>query len=363
MSNNIKEQIKLELTTIYKKLYKSMIDNRWMDCSCGCEYNPTFDKSKNNYNLIVEGNIELIYNEVLKSDKKYFNNVNKNMKKDMTQYLYKLKNFINNKNYLFGLSRFGAKVNLWDPSHQHLIIIKEAGITKCPIIIHKYDEFYLRNKGLIGKVIKECLTAKILFISNDINKIYNDVKTIRNYKVGINRKRKFDDITNDDQVIISNCNKYYTESKESEIFKSLIDTFIPSCCCNCLYNDDKYKYKEEVHGIILVEGYLKKICDTVKIDNPQYRFHSKEIYLELNDIKYYHLPYILFNDYDNTIDICSHTIDRYIDIDVDIIPIIIDIENEHKLREKGLIGNVIKDSKCLQILLKKRTTYLNKMIK
>ena len=45
--------------------------------------------------------------------------------------------------------------------------------------------------------------------------------------------------------------------------------------------------------------------------------------------------------------------DYYTYIDDEIIPIVINIKDEEDLRRMGYIRNIIKDSKCSRILLKK----------
>ena len=85
---SINQQITLAKNKIYEDratIYKNIVKNQYIDCYCGCKYNKIFTSIKqtniNDYTLIVEGNIDIIYNEVLKAEDEYRENIRENLKK------------------------------------------------------------------------------------------------------------------------------------------------------------------------------------------------------------------------------------------------------------------------------------------
>ena len=69
---SIRQQITLEKDKIYnnRDIIVKNILNTYSECYCGCKYNSIFTKIKqkdinDDYTLIVEGNIDIIYYEVL----------------------------------------------------------------------------------------------------------------------------------------------------------------------------------------------------------------------------------------------------------------------------------------------------------
>ena len=95
---SINQQITLAKNKIYEDratIYKNIVKNQYIDCYCGCKYNKIFTSIKqtniNDYTLIVEGNIDIIYNEVLKAEDEYRENIRENLKKCKNTYLHNLK--------------------------------------------------------------------------------------------------------------------------------------------------------------------------------------------------------------------------------------------------------------------------------
>ena len=342
--NSIKQQITIEKNKIYDnrdKIYDNIVKSEYNDCYCGCKYNQDFTRVKqtnvNDYTLIVEGNIDIIYNEVTEDD--ICKNIRENIKKSDIIYLNNLLilNHIINENIIYGfrLSIYNNKISILYSDYKNLIIIKDSDIKKLPIVINKKDEEILRSKGFIGNVIQECLTAKKLvlessiYTSNDKNskkrkRITDQIDTLPNKKVNVFKSRN-----------------------EPTIFKYLKNKFTARCSCSCSCVNN-ITYEDAREATILVEGYRKKIIDKF-IESLPCIYHISKKQDKPN------LLYIAYNDYERErIDIYSgsHSIDYYTYINDEIIPVVISIKDENKLRKLGLIGNVIKDSMCSRLLLK-----------
>ena len=342
---SIKQQITIEKNKIYDnrdKIYDNIVKSEYNDCYCGCKYNQDFTRVKQtnvkDYTLIVEGNIDIIYNEITEDD--ICKNICENIKKNDIIYLNNLLilNHIINENIIYGfrLSIYSNKIGILYSDYKNLIIIKDSDIKKLPIVINKKDEKLLRSKGFIGNVIQECLTAKKLVLESSIytsndkdskkrKRITVQIDTLPNKKVNVFKSRNEIDIL----IYLKNKFRY---------------TYVCDCICSCTSN---ITYKIAGESIILVEGYRKKIIDKfIEFLNCMHYIYKKQDKPELLHIIYY--------EEGKSIDIMrgSHIIDYYTYIDDEIIPVVIKIKDENKLRKMGLIGNVIKDSMCSRLLLK-----------
>jgi len=360
---SIKQQITIEKDKIYNNrdtIYKSIIkNNKYIDCYCGCKYNKIFTKLKqkdivDDYTLVVVGNIDMIYNEVIKIEDAYRMGIHKEFKKCENTYLHNLKNIyygcnniIKNVIHLHTRSIIN-EIDIYDSDYKTLIIIKDSGIKHLPIIINKKDEEILRSKGFIGDVIQECLTAKKLLkkllLENNINKDYNE-----NSKTNENSKKRKREIEKLD--ILPNKKSIVKSSNEKDIVKYLKSNMSSCCLCSCVNTITN----EDIEGAtILVEGYRKKIIDNFmeslnfihiigkKCENPGL------LHIVSNNCDDY-------KDEDDSISIYSacYIMDYYTYIDDEIIPIVINIKDEEDLRRMGYIRNIIKDSKCSRLLLEK----------
>ena len=350
---SINQKITLAKNKIYEertKIYEKIVKHEYIDCYCGCKYNQIVTKLKQtnvvDYTLIVEGNIDIIYNEVLKTEDKYRKHSREKLKKCKYTYLDNLINiydkydrcdsFINNSIHL-SIDNDNNKIDIHDLDYKNLIIIKDSGIKQLPIIINKKDEEILRSKGFIGNVLKECLTAKKLVLEHRINKSHNkDTKK---------RKRRIE------QVDILPMKKLNTTRYELDNFKYLENKYTykygSGCSCSCV---NTITIEEAGEATLLVEGYRKKIIDTFIDDLPcMHNIDEKTEKPELLHIIYYEK----YNKEQEHIDIYSgrYIIDYYTYIDDEIIPVIIDIKDEISLRKMGLIRNVIIDSTCSRLLL------------
>ncbi len=346
---SIKQQITLEKDKIYnnRDIIVKNILNTYSECYCGCKYNSIFTKIKqkdinDDYTLIVEGNIDIIYNEVLQIEDNYCKNIRENLKQCENTYLHTLINkyerfdsFSKNPIHLSIINY--DKIYIYNSDYKNLIIIKDSGIKQLPIVIHKKDEEKLRSKGVIGNVIQECLTAKKLVLERSV--------TTSHTKDTNKRKRRIE------QVDILPMKKLNTTSYELDNFKYLENKYTYSygsgCSCSCV---NTITQEDANEAKLLVEGYRKKIIDKFLESLPCiYHIKKKQDKPELIDI--------IYNEKDNeekeNIDIyCGSTIiDYYTYIDDEIIPVIIKIKDENNLRKMGLIGNVIIDSKCSRLLL------------
>ena len=358
---SIKQQITLAKNKIYEdrdKIYTDILKYEYIECYCGCKYNQIFTINKqnyiNDYSLIVEGNIDIIYNEILKIEDEYRKNIRKNLKEYEDIYLYNLINIydrydsiIKNPIHL-SINNYNNnnKIDIYDSDYKNLIIIKDTDIKQLPIIIHKKDEEILRSRGFIGNVIKECLTAKKLVLEYSINKSYNKNHN-KDVKDTNKRKRQIE------HVDILPMKKLNTTKYILHDFKYLINEYKygykygSGCSCSCV---NTITYENAGEATILVEGYRKKIIDTFIEDCLGMHHIGKKLEKpELLHIIYYGKD----NEEEENIDIYSgrHIIDYYTYIDDEIIPIIIDIKDEINLRKMGLIGNVIIDSICSRLLL------------
>lgn len=348
---SIRQQITLEKDKIYnnRDIIVKNILNTYSECYCGCKYNSIFTKIKqkdinDDYTLIVEGNIDIIYNEVLHLEDDYCKNIRENLKKCENTYLHTLINkyerfdsFSKNPIHLSIINY--DKIYIYNSDYKNLIIIKDSGIKQLPIVIHKKDEEKLRSKGVIGNVIQECLTAKKLVLERSV--------TTSHTKDTKKRKRRIE------QIDILPMKKLNTTSYELDNFKYLENKYTYSygsgCSCSCV---NTITQEDANEATLLVEGYRKKIIDKFLESLPCiYHIKKKQDKPELIDI--------IYNEKDNeekeNIDIyCGSTIiDYYTYIDDEIIPVIIKIKDENNLRKMGLIGNVIIDSKCSRLLLEK----------
>ena len=359
---SIKQQITIEKDKIYNNrdtIYKSIIKNKYIDCYCGCKYNKIFTKLKqkdvvDDYTLVVVGNIDMIYNEVIKIEDAYRMGIHKEFKKCENTYLHNLKNIyygcnniIKNVIHLHTRSIIN-EIDIYDSDYKTLIIIKDSGIKHLPIIINKKDEDILRSKGIIGDVIQECLTAKKLLkkllLENNINKDYNE-----NSKTNENSKKRKREIEKLD--ILPNKKSIVKSSNEKDIVKYLKSNMSSCCLCSCV---NTITNEDIESATILVEGYRKKIIDNFmeylnfihiigkKCENPGL------LHIVSNNCDDY-------KDEDDSISIYSacYIMDYYTYIDDEIIPIVINIKDEEDLRRMGYIRNIIKDSKCSRLLLKK----------
>lgn len=356
VKEEIKEDIKIninqQITLVKNKIYEDrdkitdILKYEYIDCYCGCKYNHIFTKLKqsnvDDYTLIVEGNIDIIYNEVLKAEDKYRKNIREKLKECKKTYLDNLINiydryysFIKNPIHL-NIDNDNNKIDIYDLDYKNLIIIKDSGIKQLPIIINKKDEEILRSKGYIGNVLKECLTAKKLVLNHNITRSHNkDTKK---------RKRQIE------QIDILPMKKLNTTKYEIDIFRYLKNKYTykcqygSGCSCSCV---NTITIEDAREATLLVEGYRKKIIDTFIDDLPcMHHIDAKKDKPELIHIIYY--------DYEKeNIDIYngSTIIDYYTYIDDEIIPVIIKIKDEISLRKMGLIRNVIIDSKCSRLLL------------
>ena len=349
---SIKQQITLEKDKIYnnRDIIVKNILNTYSECYCGCKYNSIFTKLKqkdinDDYTLVVVGNIDIIYNEVIKKEDAYRMGIHKKFKECENTYLHNLKNIydgFNNiiKNVIYlNICSIINEIDIYDSDYKTLIIIKDSGIKQLPIVIHKKDEEKLRSKGVIGNVIQECLTAKKLVLERSV--------TTSHTKDTKKRKRRIE------QVDILPMKKLNTTSYELDNFKYLENKYTYSygsgCSCSCV---NTITQEDANEAKLLVEGYRKKIIDKFLESLPCiYHIKKKQDKPELIDI--------IYNEKDNeekeNIDIyCGSTIiDYYTYIDDEIIPVIIKIKDENNLRKMGLIGNVIIDSKCSRLLLEK----------
>lgn len=348
---SIKQQITLEKDKIYnnRDIIVKNILNTYSECYCGCKYNSIFTKLKqkdinDDYTLIVEGNIDIIYSEVLQLEDDYCKNIRENLKKCKNTYLHTLINkyerfdsFSKNPIHLSIINY--DKIYIYNSDYKNLIIIKDSGIKQLPIVIHKKDEEKLRSKGVIGNVIQECLTAKKLVLERNI--------TTSHTKDTKKRKRRIE------QVDILPMKKLNTTSYELDNFKYLENKYTygnkysSGCSCSCI---NTITIEEAGEATLLVEGYRKKIIDRFIEDCVGiHHIDKKQDKPELIDIIYYEKV----NEEQEHIDIyCGSTIiDYYTYIDDEIIPVIIKIKDENNLRKMGLIGNVIIDSKCSRLLL------------
>jgi len=356
---SIKQQITIEKDKIYNNrdtIYKSIINNnKYIDCYCGCKYNKIFTKIKqkdviDDYTLVVVGNIDMIYNEVIKKEDAYRMGIHKEFKECENTYLHNLKNIydgFNNiiKNVIYlNIRSITNEIDIYDSDYKTLIIIKDSGIKHLPIVINKKDEEILRSKGFIGDVIQECLTAKKLLLENNINKDYNE--NGKNSKHIKKRKREIEQLD-----ILPNKKSVFKSSNEKDIVKYLKSNMSSCCLCSCVNTITN----EDIEGAtILVEGYRKKIIDNFmeslnfihiigqKCENPEL------LHIVSNNCDDY-------KDEDDSISIYNacYNINYYTYIDDEIIPIVINIKDEEYLRKIGYIRNVIKDSKCLRLLLEK----------
>lgn len=356
---SIKQQITIEKDKIYNNrdtIYKSRIkNNKYIDCYCGCKYNKIFTKIKqkdviDDYTLVVVGNIDMIYNEVIKKEDAYRMGIHKEFKECENTYLHNLKNIydgFNNiiKNVIYlNIRSITNEIDIYDSDYKTLIIIKDSGIKHLPIVINKKDEEILRSKGFIGDVIQECLKAKKLLLENNINKDYNE--NGKNSKHSKKRKREIEQLD-----ILPNKKSVFKSSNEKDIVKYLKSNMSSCCLCSCVNTITN----EDIEGAtILVEGYRKKIIDNFmeslnfihiigqKCENPEL------LHIVSNNCDDY-------KDEDDSISIYNacYNINYYTYIDDEIIPIVINIKDEEYLRKIGYIRNVIKDSKCLRLLLEK----------
>jgi hypothetical protein len=348
---SIKQQITLEKDKIYnnRDIIVKNILNTYSECYCGCKYNSIFTKIKqkdinDDYTLIVEGNIDIIYNEVLHLEDDYCKNIRENLKQCENTYLHTLINkyerfdsFSKNPIHLSIINY--DKIYIYNSDYKNLIIIKDSGIKQLPIVINKKDEEKLRSKGVIGNVIQECLTAKKLVLERSV--------TTSHTKDTKKRKRRIE------QVDILPMKKLNTTSYELDTFKYLENKYTykygSGCSCSCL---NSITQEDANEATLLVEGYRKKIIDTFIEDCiGVHHIDKKQDKPELIDIIYYEK----YNEEQENIDIYSGStiIDYYTYIEDEIIPVIIKIKDENNLRKMGLIGNVIIDSKCTRLLLKK----------
>tara|TARA_B110000305_G_C19356588_1_gene597155 strand:+ start:193 stop:1314 length:1122 start_codon:yes stop_codon:yes gene_type:complete len=348
---SIRQQITLEKDKIYnnRDIIVKNILNTYSECYCGCKYNSIFTKIKqkdinDDYTLIVEGNIDIIYYEVLQIEDDYCKNIRENLKKCENTYLHTLINkyerfdsFSKNPIHLSIINY--DKIYIYNSDYKNLIIIKDSGIKQLPIVIHKKDEEKLRSKGVIGNVIQECLTAKKLVLERSV--------TTSHTKDTKKRKRRIE------QIDILPMKKLNTTSYELDNFKYLENKYTYSygsgCSCSCV---NTITQEDANEAKLLVEGYRKKIIDKFLESLPCiYHIKKKQDKPELIDI--------IYNEKDNekkeNIDIyCGSTIiDYYTYIDDEKIPVVIKIKDENNLRKMGLIGNVIIDSKCSRLLLEK----------
>jgi len=356
---SIKQQITIEKDKIYNNrdtIYKSRIkNNKYIDCYCGCKYNKIFTKIKqkdviDDYTLVVVGNIDMIYNEVIKKEDAYRMGIHKEFKECENTYLHNLKNIydgFNNiiKNVIYlNIRSITNEIDIYDSDYKTLIIIKDSGIKHLPIVINKKDEEILRSKGFIGDVIQECLKAKKLLLENNINKDYNE--NGKNSKHIKKRKREIEQLD-----ILPNKKSVFKSSNEKDIVKYLKSNMSSCCLCSCVNTITN----EDIEGAtILVEGYRKKIIDNFmeslnfihiigqKCENPEL------LHIVSNNCDDY-------KDEDDSISIYNacYNINYYTYIDDEIIPIVINIKDEEDLRRMGYIRNVIKDSKCSRLLLEK----------
>jgi len=350
---SVKQLITLAKNSIYEKrdtIYENIVKNEYIDCYCGCKYNSIFTKIKqkdinDDYTLIVEGNIDIIYDEVLQIEDDYCKNIRENLKKCENTYLHTLINkyerfdsFSKNPIHLSIINY--DKIYIYNSDYKNLIIIKDSGIKQLPIVIHKKDEEILRSKGFIGNVIQECLTAKKLVLERSVTTSHNkDTKDTKK------RKRRIE------QVDILPMKKLNTTSYELDDFKYLENKYTykygSGCSCSCV---NTITQEDANEATLLVEGYRKKIIDTFIEDCiGVHHIDKKQDKPELIHIIYYEKD----NEEKENIDIYSgrYIIDYYTYIDDEIIPVIIDIKDENNLRKMGLIGNVIIDSTCSRLLL------------
>lgn len=348
---NINQQITLAKNSIYNKrdIIAKNILNTHSECYCGCKYNSIFTKLKqedinDDYTLIVEGNIDIIYDEVLQLEDEYCKNIRENLKKCENTYLHTLINkyerfdsFSKNPIHLSIINY--DKIYIYNSDYKNLIIIKDSGIKQLPIVIHKKDEEKLRSKGVIGNVIQECLTAKKLVLERNITTRHTKDTKKRNSQI--------------EQIDILPMKKLNTTSYELDNFTYLENKYTygnkydSGCRCSCV---NTITIEEAGEATLLVEGYRKKIIDTFIESLPCiYHIKKKQDNPELIDIIYYEKD----NEEQEHIDIyCGSTIiDYYTYIDDEIIPVIIKIKDENNLRKMGLIGNVIIDSTCSRLLL------------
>lgn len=355
---SINQQITFVKNIIYEDrdtIYENIVKNEYIGCYCGCKYNQIVTKLKqaivDDYTLLVEGNIDIIYNEILKTEDKYRKNSRENIKKCKNTYLKNLMNiydkydrydsFIKNSIHLsIDNDNGNNKIDIHDLDYKNLIIIKDSGIKKLPIIINKRDEELLRSKGFIGNVLKECLTARKLVLEHSINKSHN--KDIKDTK---KRKRRIE------QADILPMKKLNTTRYELDNYKYLINKYTykysSGCSCSCV---NTITIEEAGGATLLVEGYRKKIIDTFIEDClGMHHIAKKTEKPALLHIIYYGKD----NENEENIDIYSgsYIIDYYTYIDDEIIPVIIDIKDESNLRKMGLIRNVIIDSTCSRLLL------------
>jgi hypothetical protein len=317
----IKQQITLEKNKIYnnrERIYINILKN-----------------NINENSLIVEGNIDIIYNEVLKLENECRKNIRENLKEYVNTYLDKLLWINSNDNItnIIYLSIDNNKIDILDTNYKDLIIIKDSGIKKLPIVINKKDEEILRNKGFINNVIQECLTTKKRVLEDKINTMHNT--DIKKRKITLDLIDLIDILPNKKVDVCKTSN-------ETNKFISLINKMTVNCNWSCV---NTIIYGEPGETTILVEGYNKKIIDKFIESLPSiYHIGKKGDTLELLNIVYYDEEHI--DIYNN-----KSIIDYYTYIDDEIIPIIITIKDEINLRKLGLIGNVIKDCKCSRLLL------------
>ena len=348
---SIKQLITLEKNRIYnnRDIIVKNILNTYSECYCGCKYNSLFTKLKqkdinDDYTLIVEGNIDIIYDEVLQLEDDYCKNIRENLKKCENTYLHTLINkyerfdsFSKNPIHLSIINY--DKIYIYNSDYKNLIIIKDSGIKHLPIVIHKKDEDKLRSKGVIGNVIQECLTAKKLVLERSITTSHNKDTNKRKNQI--------------EQIDILPMKKLNTTSYEIDNFTYLENKYTygnkngSGCSCSCV---NTITIEEAGEATLLVEGYRKKIIDTFLESLPCiYHIKKKQDKPELIHIIYYEKD----NEDKENIDISSGstTIDYYTYIDDEIIPVIIKIKDENNLRKMGLIRNVIIDSTCSRLLL------------
>lgn len=216
---SINQQITIAKNSIYNKrdIIAKNILNTYSECYCGCKYNSIFTKLKqedinDDYTLIVEGNIDIIYDEVLQLEDDYCKNIRENLKKCENTYLHTLINkyerfdsFSKNPIHLSIINY--DKIYIYNSDYKNLIIIKESGIKQLPIVIHKKDEEKLRSKGMIGNVIQECLTAKKLVLESNITTSHNKDTNKRKNQI--------------EQIDILPMKKINTTSYELDIFTPL----------------------------------------------------------------------------------------------------------------------------------------------
>ena len=348
---SINQQITLAKNSIYNKrdIIAKNILNTYSECYCGCKYNSIFTKLKqedinDDYTLIVEGNIDIIYDEVLQLEDDYCKNIRENLKKCENTYLHTLINkyerfdsFSKNPIHLSIINY--DNIYIYNSDYKNLIIIKDSGIKQLPIVIHKKDEEKLRSKGFIGNVIQECLTAKKLVLESNITTSHNKDTKKRNRQI--------------EQIDILPMKKLNTTSYELDTFKYLENKYTyenkygSGCSCSCV---NTITIEEVGEATLLVEGYRKKIIDTFIEDCLSiHHIGKKQDKPELIHIIYYEK----YNKEKENIDIYSGSIiiDYYTYIDDEIIPVIIKIKDENNLRKMGLIRNVIIDSPCSRLLL------------